>query len=110
MDSEVEYKTIYHKNFKTVHNERDWTRDADDLIAGAMSSIHSVVRVDEKEGQVRAKIIFRDCDTQISYEHWVEGRKDHVDKALKNLHKVRGMLDRYIEKFEETCDNLDNLQ
>ena len=92
---------------KLVWYKRIWTRDAKDIRGGPMSSMHGHILVDEEKQWVKAELIFRNCTTSISYQHWVEGKKRHVTKALKSLYKVRKMLDEYIEEFEKVCKDMD---
>lgn len=72
-----------------------------------MSSMHGHIHVDEEKKWVKAELILRDCKDEISFQHWVEGKERHVDKARRNLHKIREMLDQYIEEFEKACEDID---
>ena len=92
---------------KLLWCKRIWTRDAEDIRGGPMSSMHGHILVDEEKQWIKAELIFRNCTTSISYQHWVEGKERHRTKALKSLHKVRDMLDLYIEEFEKACDSID---
>lgn len=86
---------------KVIWYKRIWTRDASDITGGPMSSMHGHIRVDGDF--VKGELIFRDCDSQISYEHWAGNKPNNVKKALKSLYKIRDMLDMYISKFEQVC-------
>jgi len=97
----------FDKRGKLVWNKRIWTRDSDDIRGGPMSSMHTSILTDDEINWVKGEVIFRDCNTAISYQHWVEGKERHVKKACKSLYKIRDMLDEYIEEFEKVCDNLD---
>ena len=90
---------------RVVYNKRIWTRDVSDLEGGAMSSMHAYVKI--KDDQLRGEITFRDCDNQISFEHWVEGNPAHVVKAKKTLYKVRDFLNQYIDEFEKASEDLE---
>lgn len=92
---------------KLVWCKRIWTRDAEDIRGGPMSSMLGHIHVDEAEKWVKAELILRDCNDEISFQHWVEGKERHVIKARKNLHKIRDMLDQYIEEFEKVCEDID---
>jgi len=90
-----------------VWHKRIWTRDSEDIRGGAMSSMHGHIKVDKEINWVKAELAFRDCNGEISYQHWVEGKEHHVEKACRNLHKIREMLDQYIEEFEKACADID---
>lgn len=66
-----------------------------------MSSMHGQIRDDK--GTIKGELSFRDCDNQISYEHWAGHKPGNAKKVLKSLYKIRKMLDRYITEFERVC-------
>jgi len=99
----------FDKRGKLVWNKRIWTRDSDDMRGGPMSSMHASILTDDEIKWVKGELMFRDCNTAISYQHWVEGKQRHVDKARKNLYKIRDMLDSYIDEFEKACEELGDL-
>ena len=90
---------------KVIWYKRIWTRKDWDVDGGAMSSMHGHIRVDDETGFVKGELIFRDCNNQISYEHWAGNKPNNVKKALKSLYKIRKMLDKYIAQFEKVCED-----
>lgn len=93
---------------KVVWYKRIWTRAANDIIGGPMSSMHGHIRVDDKSHHIKGELIFRDCESQMSYEHWVQGTKYQRTKALRSLYRVRDMINAYIEAFEKVCKEADD--
>ncbi len=92
---------------KIVFNKRIWTRDIKDVGDGVESAMHSMIAVDPIKGEIRSKIVFRDCDGQIHYEFWVTRRRAHVDKALRTLYKIRNEINDFVDAFEKEAGKLD---
>jgi len=91
---------------EVVYNRRVWTRDVEDVGDGVESAMHSMIAVDKAKGEIRSKIVFRDCDGQIHYEFWVTRRVAHVDKAVKTLLKIHNELIDFMDAFEKAAAEL----
>lgn len=91
-----------------VYNRRIWTRDIADVGDGAESAMHCMIAVDKEKGEIRSKIVFRDCNGDTHYEFWVTRRLAHVDKAMKTLHRIDKELDDFIAAFGKAAEELEN--
>lgn len=89
-----------------IHNKRFFLRPIEDISAGGMTSVHSVITLKGKK--LRGEIHIRDCNDQISLEFWTgEGaRPGGVDRMKNALTLIRDEIDEFIADYERAGEDL----
>ena len=85
-----------------IRNVRFFARPIEDLTAGPMTSVHSVISLDRERNQVRGSIHLRDCVSQISFDFWAgDGAKPGgMARADVMLGRLRDEIDAFLVDYE----------
>lgn len=91
-----------------IRNVRFFARPIEDLTAGPMTSVHSVISLDREANKVRGSLYLRDCDSQISFDFWAgEGAKPGgQQRADVMLGRLRDEIDAFLIDYAKATEEL----
>lgn len=86
---------------KVIRNNRFFLRPVEDFLAGAMTSLHSIITLDKNE--LRGRIYLRDCDSEISFDFWAGdgARPGARERAREMIAKLQIELEEFASDFDK---------